>query len=115
MQCIAVLEGEVMETLCDRTTFSNKDETQTLSASVILVNFRRLQLQELNKARDTDMPKGTILDIEDGDRQSRDLFHSIAALYTAALPDMELEAVYGSLTKPSRTIAVLATKESKIL
>lgn len=43
--------------------------------------------------------------------ESRDLFHCIAGLYAASLPDMELEAIYSTLMKPAQTIVAIATKQ----
>ena len=38
------------------------------------------------------------------------LFHCVVGLYCQALPDMELESVYGCVTASARTLLVLDTK-----
>ena len=96
----------MVEVLSESTAFSSRDG-EKISANVLLVNFRRLKGHDDEEVREK--REGSI-----GHPLTHviNLFHSMAALYSAALPDMELEAIYGSLTKPSRTIFVLATKKS---
>ena len=96
----------MVEVLSESTAFSSRDG-EKISATVLLVNFRRLKGYDDEEVREK--REGSI-----GPPSTHviNLFHSMAALYSVALPDMELEAIYGSLTKPSRTIFVLATEKS---
>ena len=103
----------MVEVLSETTAFSSRDGKK-ISASVLLVNFRRLKChndEEVREKREGSISRSPVRGVSPP-IDSRDLFHSMAALYSAALPDMELEAIYGSITKPSRTIFVLATKKS---
>lgn len=43
-----------------------------------------------------------------------ELLHSVAGLYSVALPDIELNAVYNSLTNGSHTLALVTSTDSKI-
>ena len=100
-----------MEVLSESTVFSPRDSRESLPASVLMINFRRLKAQR-DKTNDADQRNGRqdSLDV----LNHSDVFHSIAGLYSAALPDMELDAIYGSLAKPTRTILVMATDEGKL-
>ena len=98
-----------MEVLSESTVFSPRDSRESLPASVLMINFRRLKAQR-DKTNDADQSQDS-LDV----LNHSDVFHSIAGLYSAALPDMELDAIYGSLAKPTRTILVMATDEGKLL
>lgn len=97
-----------MEVLSESTAFSSRDGSDNIPASVLLVNFRRLKVQE----EEQHVNGGSSKSQEDFNYS--DLFHSMAAMYSAALPDMELEAIYGCLNKPSRSIIVLATEEGEL-
>ena len=104
----------MVEVLSETTAFSSRDDEKKISANVLLVNFRRLKChddEEVREKREGSIGQSPVRGVSPP-INSRDLFHSMAALYLAALPDMELEAIYGSLTKPSRTIFVLATEKS---
>ena len=103
----------MVEVLSETTAFSSRDGSKKISANVLLVNFRRLKChddEEVREKREGSIGRSPVHCVSPP-IDSRDLFHSMAALYSAALPDMELEAIYGSLTKPSRTIFVLATEK----
>ena len=103
----------MVEVLSESTAFSSCDGEKKISANVLLVNFRRLKGhddEEVREKREGSNVRSPVRSVSPS-IDSRDLFHSMAALYSAALPDMELEAIYGSLTKPSRTIFVLATEK----
>ena len=104
----------MVEVLSESTAFSSSNGEKKISANVLLVNFRRLKGHDdeevVREKREGSTVRSPVRSISPP-IDSRDLFHSMAALYSAALPDMELEAIYGSLTKPSRTIFVLATEK----
>ena len=99
----------MVEVLSESTPFSSRDG-EMISANVLLVNFCRLKCHDDEEVREGSIGRSPVRGVSPP-IDSRDLFHSMAALYSAALPDMELEAIYGSLTKPSRTIFVLATEK----
>lgn len=98
-----------MDVLSGLTSFSSRDSMRVVSGSVQMVNFRRLRAQE----RDTVTGEKREMSPPLTGLDSTDLFHSMAALYSAALPDMELEAIYSTLNKPARTLFVMATVEGK--
>ena len=102
----------MVDVLSESTSFSSRDGRRIVPCSVMMVNFRRLRTTDEDGA-------------VKGKKESRflrvsipqvfnpgDLFHSMVALYSAALPDMELEAIYDTINnKPSRTVFVMAKKE----
>ena len=102
-----------MDVLTERTVFTTKDSSSALPVSVQVVNFRRLWLRNESIIENE---AGTLVSLpttNGATETQQDVFHTIAALYSSALPDMELEAIYNSLTKTTKTVFVLATKESR--
>ena len=106
----------MVDVLSECTSFSSRDGQRMVSCSVLMVNFRRLRateedssVREMKESRFLRVSTPPVL-------HTKDLFHSMVALYSAALPDMELEAIYETLNnKPSRTVFVLARKEGEMV
>ena len=83
----------IVEVLSETMAFSSRDGEKKIFASVLLVNFRRLKGHDDVKVREK--REGSIgwspLSCVSPPIDSRGLFHFSAVLYSAVLPDMELE------------------------
>jgi predicted N-acetyltransferase YhbS len=103
-----------MDVLSKFTAFCSRDGRDILPATVLMVNFRRLKNEADLINGETNANPSTGLSSADDDNNNNysDIFHSMAALYATALPDMELEAIYGCLDKPSHSVIVVATDEA---
>ena len=102
----------MVDVLSEGTSFSSRDGRRVVPCSVLMVNFRRLRAIEgdgvVKEKKETRFLRVSTPQVFN----PKDLFHSMVALYSAALPDMELEAIYDTLNnKPSRTVFVMAKKE----
>ncbi|XP_011403257.1 PREDICTED: uncharacterized protein LOC105312367 [Amphimedon queenslandica] len=103
----------MVDVLSESTSFSSRDGRRIVPCSVMMVNFRRLRTTEEDGAvkgkKETRFLRVSLPQVFN----PGDLFHSMVALYSAALPDMELEAIYDTINnKPSRTVFVMAKKEA---
>lgn len=103
-----------MNLLSESTSFSSSDGKRIVSGSVLTVNFRSLKLHEGVTSKDSTCSLSSLHHEDSRDINQYDLFHTVAGLYSAALPDMELEAIYSTLNKPCRTVVVMATVNCKL-